>query len=306
MIGGGKHRAVRCGVIEHTGPVVVRRGDRAAQRDGDLFAAKALGDLPRHTDVALMIELAGINVGVLGLDAEHVLGVLLVGDAHIDIGQELRHAFAGLLARPELLAVVEVAGDRQSLFLCGLAGSQTGLRHFAAERGRDAGPVEPVRAVKDLIPIKLRSRGRGNGGACAVINDLARTLGSALLTVVNTKARAAAQHQRGVHTVAAQLVDGALTNLVRGDLADESCVHAVVGKRHSHIGLAAGIGRFKLICLHKAEIALRIEPHHDLTECNNSVFHLRSLLFASNSIYDFSRGLRNFFKFTSLDPFFVD
>ena len=70
-----------------------------------------------------MIELARINVGVLGLDAEHILGILLVGNTHIYIGQELRHAFAGLLARPELLAVVEVTGNHQALFLCGLAGS---------------------------------------------------------------------------------------------------------------------------------------------------------------------------------------
>ena len=136
-----------------------------------------------------MVELAGINVGVLGLDAEHVLGVLLVGDADVDIGQELRHAFACLLARPELLAVVEVAGDRRSLFLCGLAGSQTGLGHFAAERG--VMPVQWNQSAPSNILSQSNSSalGQSDGGTGAVIDDLARTLGSALLAVINAETR---------------------------------------------------------------------------------------------------------------------
>ena len=69
-----------------------------------------------------MVDLAGVDVGGLSLNAEHVLGVLLVGDAHVYILAQVGHGLPGLLAGPQLAAVVQVAGDLDPVGLGGLTG----------------------------------------------------------------------------------------------------------------------------------------------------------------------------------------
>ena len=80
--------------------------------------------------------------------------------------------------------------------------------------------MEPVSAVEYLVPIELIGLGQSDGGTGAVIDDLGSALGSALLAVVHAETRAAAEHKRSVNAVAAQLIDGALAYLMRGDLGD--------------------------------------------------------------------------------------
>ncbi len=107
---------------------------------------------------------------VLGLDAEHVLGVLLVGDADVHVLAQLRHGGAGLLTGPQLAAVVQVAGDLDAVRLGGLAGLLADLHHIGTQGRGDAGEVEPVDAVEDGIPIEVGGGGLLDGGVGPVID----------------------------------------------------------------------------------------------------------------------------------------
>src|SRR5699024_7016720 len=93
-------------------------------------------------------------------------------------------------------------------------------------------------------------------------------LGSALLVVVDAHTVAAADDLGGVHTVAAQAVDGALADGVGGQLGDEGGVHAVVGQRDRHVGLAAAEGEFQVGSLHEALIVERLQTDHQFAKGN--------------------------------------
>ena len=255
--------------VQHAGPVVIGSGDAGAQGDGHFLAAEALGNLAGHANVTLVVDFTGVQVGVLGLNAEDVLGVLLIGDADVHVGDQLAHDAVGLFAGPQLAAVVQVTGNGQAQLLGLLAGLQADGGQLAAQCGSNAGEVEPVGTLEDLVPVEVGSGGQSDGGTGAVIDDLGSTLRSALLHEIDAQTGTAADDHAGVNAKAAQLVDGALTNLVSGNLGDESSVHAVVGQRHSHVGLAAGIGGLELVGLHETQIALGIQAHHDFAKGNN-------------------------------------
>ena len=92
--------------VEHGGPIVHGGGDGLPQSDGHLLKAEGIGQLLRKLGIALQAQLAGGHVGVGGLDAQYLLGILLVGDAHIHIFHQRRHDPLGFLGRPEVLPVV--------------------------------------------------------------------------------------------------------------------------------------------------------------------------------------------------------
>ena len=275
-VGGGE--AGGAVAVEHTGPVVVRGRDAAPQGDGDLLEAEALRQLLGHADIALVADLAGVQVRIRGGDAEHVLGILLVGDAHIHIGHQLGHHAVGLVVGPQLLAVVQVAADGQAHVLGLLAGLQADGRQLAAQGRGDAGEMEPVGPGEDGLPVEIGSGGLSDGGPGPVIDDLGGALRGALFHKVQAQAVAAPDDGAGIHTIAAQLVDGGLADLVGGDLGDEGGIHTIVGQGHCYVGLAAGIGGLKFLCLDEAQVALGIQAHHDLAECNDP-FHIDRLLF---------------------------
>ena len=67
----------------------------------------------------------------------------------------------------------------------------------------------------------------------------------------------------------AQGVDGVLADLVLGHFGDKGNIVFVVCERHGDIGLAACIGRLKGAGLQEAQIAGRVEAHHDFAEGND-------------------------------------
>ena len=50
---------------------------RGAQGDGHLFKTEFFRQLPGHGLVAIVVKLAAVNIGVLRLNAEDILGILL-------------------------------------------------------------------------------------------------------------------------------------------------------------------------------------------------------------------------------------
>ena len=260
-------------VEEHARPVVLAGGDGGAQGDGHGLEAEALGQLAGHALIALVVQLSPRNVGVGGLDAEDVLGVLLVGDAHVHIPAQLGHGLAGLLPGPQLLAVVQVAGDGDALGLGDLDGLLADGGHVGAQGGGDAGKVEPVRPLKDLVPVEVGGGGGGDGGAGPVIDDLGGPLAGALLQEVDAHPVAAPDDVGHIHAVAAHLVDGGLSDVVGGELGDESGVQPVIGQGDGHVGLAAAVSGSQRGGLNEPVVALGGQTEHDLAEGNHSLSH---------------------------------
>ena len=86
---------------------------------------------------------------------------------------------------------------------------------------------------------KSKSSGSASaiGAVGAVVDDLRGTHRGTRLSIVQTHAVATASHEVGVHTVAAQGVDGNLANLVLGQLRNEVSLVAIVGHTDGYIGL---------------------------------------------------------------------
>ena len=103
-------------VIQAGRPAVVRRAFRFPQSDGDGLQIRILAQhLGGQLLVLRAIQLAGVHIH-FGLDAERHLHVLFVGDGDIDVLHQLAHHFCGGLAPfPEILAVVQIAGNGESL-----------------------------------------------------------------------------------------------------------------------------------------------------------------------------------------------
>ena len=129
--------------------------------------------------------------------------------------------------------------------------------------------MEPLGALKNLVPIKVGGLSLLDGGVSPVVDADGATLGSALLIEVDAHTVAAPGNQGGVHTIAAQGVDCGLTDGMGGELGDVGNIHAIVGKGNCHIGLAAAEGEFHMVALDKALVVIGLEPEHQLTESNN-------------------------------------
>ena len=155
--------------------------------------------------------------------------------------------------------------------LSSLAGLAADLDNVLAQSRGDAGEVEPIHALEDLLPIEIGRLCQLDGAVGTVVDADRTTLRSALLVVVDTNAVTATGDHAGVNAVAAQAVDSGLTDGVCGQLGDESCVQAVVGQRNSNVGLAAAEGELQTVSLDKALIVERLQTDHQFAKSND--FH---------------------------------
>ena len=160
--------------------------------------------------------------------------------------------------------------------LGGLAGLLAGLHQVGAQGRSDAGEVEPVHPLEDLVPVEVGGLGLLNGGVGPVIDAHAAPLGGALLVEVDAHTVAAPDDHGGVHAVAAQGVHRRLADGVGGQLGDVGGVHAVVGQGDGHVGLPAAEGELQVVRLDKALVVVGLEPDHQLTEGND--FHIQHSL----------------------------
>ena len=213
-----------------------------------------------------MVELAAVDIGVLRLDAEDVLGVLLVGDAHVHVLAQLSHGGPGLLPGPQLAPVVQVAGDLDVVGLGGLAGFLTNFHHVGTQGRGNAGEVEPVHTLEDGVPVEVGGSRLLDGGVGPVVDAHAAALGRAFLVEVDAHPVSAADDHGRVHAVPPQGVHRRLADGVGGQLGHKGRVQAVVGQRHGHVGLAAAEGKFQVVGLDKPLVIVGLEPDHQLAE----------------------------------------
>ena len=253
-------------VVQHGGPAVVKGGVALPEGNRHLLEAELVGELLRNALVALVVQRPGVDVGGLGLDAEHVLGVLLVGNAHVHILAQIGHGGPGLLPGPQLAPVVQVAGDFHAVGLCRFASLFTNFNHVGAQGRGDPGEVEPVHALEDSVPVEVGGGGLLEGGVGPVVDAHAAPLGGALLVEVDAHPVAAPDDHGGVYPVPPQGVHRRLPDGVGGELGDVGRVQAVVGQGHRHVGLAAAEGEFQVIRLDEPLIIVGLEPDHQLAE----------------------------------------
>ena len=144
----------RLSVIQACRPAVVRRALGFPQSDGDRFQIRIFAQhLGSQLLVLRAIKLAGVNVH-FGLDAERHLHVFFVGDGDIDILHQLAHHFSRRLSPlPKILAVVKIAGDRDSLLPRLLHRLQRQIGSRTADRGSYAGDVKPAGILQARGPI---------------------------------------------------------------------------------------------------------------------------------------------------------
>ena len=155
--------------------------------------------------------------------------------------------------------------------LSSLAGLAADLDDIFAQSRGDAGEVEPVHALEDLIPIKVGGLSQLDGTVGTVVDADGTTLRSTLLVVVDANAIAAAGDHAGVNAVTAQAVDSGLTDCVCGELRDESCVQTVVGQRNSNVCLAAAEGELQAVSLNETLVVERLQTDHQFAKSND--FH---------------------------------
>ena len=238
-----------------------------------------------------MVQAATVDVGSLGFDAEDILGILLVGDAHVYILAQLRHGFPGLVSGPELAPVIEVAGDFTAVGLGGLTGIPTGGHHVFPQSRSNAGEMEPFGSLKDGIPVKFLRLGLLDGGVGPVVDAHGTPLGSTLFIEVNAHPVAAAEDFGGIHTVAPQRVHRRLTNGVGRKLGDVGRIQPKICQGHRHVGLAAAEGEFHMVALDEPLIVVGLKPEHQLTEGNDFCHRLLSF----RRFPGFQAQLRDFF-----------
>lgn len=191
----------------------------------------------RHFRVAADIEFAFRHFRVSGADAQYIMGILLVADDEVDVGEDLAHGLLGQFARtergipaPEFLAVVHVDAGPGTGLMRGLAGGDHGCGHAFRKCRRSAGQVEPVLAGEDGRPVEIVRREFGDGAAGAVVDDFGRALRSAGLDVKDAQSGAAPGHEPRIQAVLAQEIDAGITHLACGYRAYDVRLAAVIGQ----------------------------------------------------------------------------
>lgn len=81
----GEAVLVGSNIVQHSAPAVLRSVVALAQGDSHLLEVELVSQLLSNALVALVVQGAAVDIGSLGLDAEHVLCVLLVGDADVHV-----------------------------------------------------------------------------------------------------------------------------------------------------------------------------------------------------------------------------
>ena len=173
--------------------------------------------------------------------------VRLDAEQYINVGQALGAVVAGILPGPQRGTEVAVKADGQALLLGSAQAAQDKIGAVFVQRRGNAGQVQPVEAVKQLIQIDLGQVVLGQGAVHTVIDDLAGADAVAGLKVIGAQAVAGGfflggeDHRRAVDVIAAEPADGAFAQGVVGHNAEEGGIHAEVRQSQRNVCLAAAV-----------------------------------------------------------------
>ena len=181
--------------------------DGAAEGDDDLTGAREAGHkLFGHAAEAALVDGSGRGRGIeaFGLDAENLLGILFVAEDDVAALHEGGHHFRGAPSVfPEILAEIQVTTDSQAEAVRSPDSLETYICGALADSGRNAGPVEPVGSVEDLVPVDHPGRDGGEGRAGTVVDDFARPRHGAGLKEVDPETVAAGDAMGNAYAIRA-------------------------------------------------------------------------------------------------------
>ena len=111
--------------------------------------------------------------------------------------------------------------------------------------------MEPVRAVKDCVKIKIRSIRFRNRGMRAVIYNIRRSHRSPCFKVIDAESLSASRDMRGVYVIFSKRRNRAFSDWIVRNLGYEGSLMSVIRQRNRDIRLAAPIVNVKCIRLNK-------------------------------------------------------
>ena len=255
-------------VVEAGSPAVPVGALALTESDGNhLHIGVGSQNLVAQSLVLGAIQLAGLHVHVGG-DLQGLLHVLLVGNGHVHVVCDLTHDLGSLLAiLPQVLAVVQVAGDGDASLLGFLDGLNAQLHCALGDGGGDTGNVEPIHTFKGLVPVDVAGLGHGYCGILTVVDNLAGAgIGAGLQVVDAQTALVGADDAAGVNTELAQVFHALVSDGIFGQHGEVGHVLAIVCQGHGHIGLAAAEGSLQHGALEEALQAGGLESEHYLAK----------------------------------------
>ena len=119
------------------------------------------------------------------------------------------------------------------------------------------------------VPFEIAALGEVDGGVLAIVDAAVAALGCADLEHVAAQAVALAHHARCVHTVGDEAAQRAFAQAIGGHNRDICGVIALIGKGKGSVRLSPTVADVELRGLFDAQVVLRGQTHHDLTECKN-------------------------------------
>lgn len=262
-------------VVEAGGPAIVGGAVGFAQGHGKRFElGVGVENLVRKLLILRSVEFAGMDVDI-ELNAKGHLAVLFIGDPVVDELEEFRHHFLrGFSIFPEILTVVEIAGDSEAHGLGGGDAFQSEVRGGLAYSGRDAGDVEPACAIEGLLPIDVAGFGEGDGAVFAIVDDLGGPLVGAWFDEIDAEPAFSSNDRRGVDTEPAKFTNERIGDGVGGGKdGDVARGIAKTGEGDGDIRLSSTEGGEELRGLQKSLKARGCEAQHDFAEGNDRFTH---------------------------------
>lgn len=117
-----------CLSIHNAGrPAVIGSAVALAQRADDILEAELISHLVEDVNISSQFQFPGGNVRVAWLEAQDLLSVLFVADAHVNILHQVGHDLLCFFRRPQFLTEVQVNGYGYAV---GLAAFKAALCQF--------------------------------------------------------------------------------------------------------------------------------------------------------------------------------
>ena len=207
-------------------------------------------------------------------EAEGFLTILLIGQAQINIADDLPHHLRSLFSvLPQVLAIVVVAGHGQPPLLGRADSGQRHLGRVCAQGRRDPGEVKPRGALKNAVPREDLRGTIHQRRVRPVVDHLGGTLIRSGLKIIDPHSIAAANDEGSVDPHASQKGKAGIRNGVGGQYGDIGNFQPKACERDRHIGLASPKSGLKARRLQQALKARGLEPQHDLAEGNHPSGH---------------------------------
>ena len=174
-------------------------------------------------EIFCRLDFSRIHVGVGRLDPKNLIRIFLVAYRDVAVLNQFRHDVSCFLPPlPELGAVIQIAGNRQALFLGFEDPFQAHVAEGLADRRRDSRPVKPVRVFKDPVPVHHASFYCRNGRTVPVIDHLAAPLDRSVLKEIDADSAAPPEDLGRPHAETPEIRNAGISKSLSGKRVTKS------------------------------------------------------------------------------------